>query len=278
MPWGKMDDKFHRNPKVRALRRMKGGREALGVWVYWWSWCLDDPSLTGFVPEDELSGVDAKAAALLCEVGLWDKTDHGYQFHDFSDYNPTREKLEAKRAADRKRIAADREMEKLATAPPVASDTGQMSQATTPDVASDSSATDCATNRDVASLRARWDGNGSSSESSASGELSPEHRAVVRGYKLRYENHKHTPWLSYAANYTEIVNISYWVERTAVAHRLKITQVTAAMLDEFFVDTFAENTGFSLALLAKDPGKYFTRNRQVQSLLESRSQRDREAS
>lgn len=38
MPWGRMDDKFHRNEKVRRLRKIRGGREALGVWVFWWSW------------------------------------------------------------------------------------------------------------------------------------------------------------------------------------------------------------------------------------------------
>lgn len=109
MPWGKMDDKFHRNRKVRELRRSKGGREALGAWVYWWSWCLDDPELTGFVPEDELPPADLKAAELLVEVKLWDRVEGGYVFHDFNDYNPTREKVDHKREADRKRIAAKRE-------------------------------------------------------------------------------------------------------------------------------------------------------------------------
>ena len=109
MPWGRMDDKFHRHQKVRALRRDKAGREALGVWVFWWSWCLDDAELTGFVPRDELSPADLKAAEVLVRVDLWDKVEGGFRFHNFQKWNPTRDQVEAKREADRKRISAKRE-------------------------------------------------------------------------------------------------------------------------------------------------------------------------
>ncbi len=108
MPWGKMDDKFHRNAKVRALRRMKGGREALGSWVYWWSWCLDDPGLSGFVPTEELPAADLKSAELLVQVGLWERVSDGFLFHDFDKYNPSRKQVDTKRMADRERIAAKR--------------------------------------------------------------------------------------------------------------------------------------------------------------------------
>jgi hypothetical protein len=108
MPWGKMDDKFHRNRKVRELRRMKGGRAALGDWSFWWSWCLDDPELTGVVPAAELDATDRKSAALLVQVGLWDEAEGGYRFHDFDEYNPSREQIEAKRSADRERVANKR--------------------------------------------------------------------------------------------------------------------------------------------------------------------------
>lgn len=108
MPWGRMDDKFHRNHKVRALRREKGWREALGVWTFWWSWCLDDPELNGFVPAEELHPSDRKGAALLVKAGLWDVADGGYVFHDFHEWNPTLNQVESKREADRKRVAEKR--------------------------------------------------------------------------------------------------------------------------------------------------------------------------
>jgi hypothetical protein len=114
MAWGMLDDKFHRHPKVRALRRDGArGREALGVWLYWWSWCLDDPAQVGIVPREELPPGDVKAAALLELRGLWDPLPEGWHVHDFEDYLPggralRDEKREAKREADRVRIANNR--------------------------------------------------------------------------------------------------------------------------------------------------------------------------
>ena len=108
MSWGRMDDKFHRNRKVRALRRVKGGREALGVWVFWWSWCLDGADFDGVVPSFELDPGEEKSANLLVEHGLWDRVDGGYAFHDFHAYNPTKDQVASKREADRVRVAGKR--------------------------------------------------------------------------------------------------------------------------------------------------------------------------
>lgn len=109
MTWGKMDDKAHRNKKVRKLYRMGAkGREAYGVWTFRWSWCLDDPELTGIVPEEELDAGELRAAEILCSDlhngrGLWEKVDGGYKFHDFHEYNPTKEQVERKKKYDRDR-------------------------------------------------------------------------------------------------------------------------------------------------------------------------------
>lgn len=109
MSWGKMDDKFHRNRKVRALREMgRDGVLAIGVWTFWWSWCLDDPELTGIVPRSELSKTDLKAASKLVEVGLWEEVSGGFLFHDFHFYNPTKSQVEAKREYDRKYVSLKR--------------------------------------------------------------------------------------------------------------------------------------------------------------------------
>lgn len=108
MTWGKMDDKFHRNRKVRELRRLKGGREALGDWAFWWSWCLDDAELTGVIPSFELDAAGLRSAKLLVQVGLWDEVEGGYAFHDFHEYNPTKAQREAKKTADRERVSAKR--------------------------------------------------------------------------------------------------------------------------------------------------------------------------
>lgn len=126
MPWGKMDDKFHRNRKVRKLRRMRGGVEALGVWAYRWSWCLDDVDLTGMVPEDELDERELKAAPKLVEVGLWDEVEGGFRFHDFNEYNPTKEQVERKKERDRQRAAALRAEEKTRNSEQTSKNTGDL--------------------------------------------------------------------------------------------------------------------------------------------------------
>jgi hypothetical protein len=108
MTWGRMDDKFHRNRKVRELRSTKAGRAALGDWAFWWSWCLDDPSLSGVIPHSELSASDKKSSVHLVSVGLWEEVPEGFRFHDFHEYNPTSEQREAKKTADRERVAKSR--------------------------------------------------------------------------------------------------------------------------------------------------------------------------
>ena len=133
MPWGKMDDKFHRHEKVRALRREKAGREALGVWVYWWSWCLDDAALDGAVPLDVFPEADMKGAALLVKHGLWHQEAECFRFHNFNKWNPTPEQRAHKKENDRTKIAAKR----AALDADVACDIA----ATLPDVACDSLST-----------------------------------------------------------------------------------------------------------------------------------------
>lgn len=116
--WGRMDDKAHRNSKVRKLYRMGAlGREAYGVWTYRWSWCLDSPDLDGFIPDEELDEGERRCAELLSSAlhngrGLWRKVDGGYVIHDFHEYNPTKKQRQKKLRADRERMAEKRAVEK----------------------------------------------------------------------------------------------------------------------------------------------------------------------
>ena len=132
MVWGRMNDKFHRSRKVRELRKTRAGREALGTWVFWWSWCLDGEDLTGVVPADELSRDDDRCAPLLVSVGLWEPIPGGYRFHNFNRYNPTREQVDARRERDRSRRASERAVQRGVeddSTPESPSDTGAGSAA-----------------------------------------------------------------------------------------------------------------------------------------------------
>lgn len=104
MAWGKIDDQLAFHPKV-----LMAGNEALGVWVRALSYSCQ--MLTdGFVPEEIVQAFGgAEAANRLVSAGLWIRRDRGYEFHDWSDYQPSgvvvlerRESVrEARRAAGR---------------------------------------------------------------------------------------------------------------------------------------------------------------------------------
>jgi hypothetical protein len=52
---------------------------------------------------EEIGG-SPRLASTLVEVGLWEVSEGGYQFHDWGDYNPTREEVKADREAARERM------------------------------------------------------------------------------------------------------------------------------------------------------------------------------
>lgn len=107
MPWFKVDDKLHSH--VKAAR---AGLEAMGLWTIAGSWSMDQLT-DGFVPDYIAARLHPKAkrlAAALVKAGLWDEAekdgDTGWQFHDWDEYQPTRDETEAKREAERERKRA----------------------------------------------------------------------------------------------------------------------------------------------------------------------------
>jgi len=90
--WFKVDDSFHSHPKVLAA-----SPAALGLWVVAGSWC--GANLTeGHIPAHVLPRLMPKAERLareLVRVGLWKQTETGFVFHDWTDFNPTREEAVA---------------------------------------------------------------------------------------------------------------------------------------------------------------------------------------
>jgi len=100
MTWFKVDDSFHSHPKVLAAPPA-----ALGLWVVAGAWC--SANLTdGFVPDYVLQRLLPDAAQLagqLVTCGLWRRAKGGYRFHDWSQYQPTKEEATAQR--EKKSIA-----------------------------------------------------------------------------------------------------------------------------------------------------------------------------
>lgn len=107
--WFKVDDSFFSNPKTAML-----SDGATALWLRSGSWSAQQ--LTGgFIPARMVPmfrGSDDSVRE-LCDVGLWERDDErdGYRFHDWSDYQPDVEEVDAlrrkrseagKRGADRR--------------------------------------------------------------------------------------------------------------------------------------------------------------------------------
>jgi hypothetical protein len=112
MPWFKVDDSFHSHPKVLAA-----APAALGLWVVAGSWSGANLS-DGFVPDHVLPRLlpDAESLARqLVSAGLWKRIRGGYRFHDWAEFNPSSETVQAERAAARERMRAMRARRKEGT-------------------------------------------------------------------------------------------------------------------------------------------------------------------
>lgn len=107
--WFKVDDSFFSNPKTAML-----SDGATALWLRSGSWSAQQLT-DGFIPARMVPmfrGSDDSVRE-LCDVGLWERDDErdGYWFHDWSDYQPDGEEVDAlrrkrseagKRGADRR--------------------------------------------------------------------------------------------------------------------------------------------------------------------------------
>lgn len=105
MTWFKVDDTLGSHPKARAA-----GLAAMGLWVTAGAW--SSQHLTeGFVPDWYVNSWPSgqKRAANLVQSGLWIEAEAGFIFHQWEERNPSKEQVEAERAAARERQRRHRE-------------------------------------------------------------------------------------------------------------------------------------------------------------------------
>ncbi|MFR4213719.1 MAG: hypothetical protein ACLT17_08320 [Bifidobacterium catenulatum] len=93
--WFKVDDSFFSNPKTAML-----SDGATALWLRSGSWSAQQLT-DGFIPARMVPmfrGSDDSVRE-LCDAGLWayDEQKDGYQFHDWSDYQPDGEEVDALR-------------------------------------------------------------------------------------------------------------------------------------------------------------------------------------
>lgn len=99
MPWFKVDDGFAFHRKA-----LKAGNTALGLWVRAGSWCAHQLT-DGQVPAEVLAllGGSSEDAEALVSAGLWDRTEEGYEFRGWHEYQPTKADVEEERSKARER-------------------------------------------------------------------------------------------------------------------------------------------------------------------------------
>ena len=118
MTWVKVDDALWRHRKIAAISDDKV-LPCLGLWALALSWV--GANLTdGYVSDRGLLQVAGSDVSVLADelvrVGLWERVDGGYLFHDYLSYNPTSDEVitarsvreEAARKAGRARAAGAR--------------------------------------------------------------------------------------------------------------------------------------------------------------------------
>lgn len=96
MTWFKVDDSFYDHPKVFDAPDC-----VLALWLRAGAWSARNLR-DGFVPAKlpaRLCDDPDTAVRELLDRGLWRRAKGGYQFHDWTDYQPTREEVERDRAA-----------------------------------------------------------------------------------------------------------------------------------------------------------------------------------
>lgn len=112
MTWFAVDDSFHGHPKLAELEA--GGRfaEALSLWTVAGSWCASHLT-DGRVPAAQLRKLvpfsPSRAADELARVGMWDRVDGGFQFHDWDHYQPLRNEVEERRQKSAARTRKSRQ-------------------------------------------------------------------------------------------------------------------------------------------------------------------------
>jgi hypothetical protein len=107
--WFKVDDGLHSSRKVLQIpRRQRWAAE--GLWVHAGSWASDNLT-DGHIPDYIIVewAPPKSAVEALVNVGLWDRTHDGFEFRNWSEYQPSKAEVDAERDANRARQKAFRD-------------------------------------------------------------------------------------------------------------------------------------------------------------------------
>lgn len=140
MVWFRVDDGFHDHPKVEALLESKHASDAIALWTLAGSWCgkqLTDGEISASKVARLGIRHHAKAAQELVRVRLWEKTDTGFRFHEWTERQAARADVDQSRreSADRmRRLRANQRARREETARESIDESGNVRANNTPHV------------------------------------------------------------------------------------------------------------------------------------------------
>ena len=104
MAWFKVDDGFHASRKLLKIPK-RARFAAIGLWTVAGSWAADQLT-DGNVPDYMIRewGSPPAAPEALVDAGLWERTQDGYTFRNWHEYQPSKQDVDAERAASRERM------------------------------------------------------------------------------------------------------------------------------------------------------------------------------
>ncbi|QIG57731.1 replication initiation protein [Arthrobacter phage Shoya] len=104
MAWFKVDDGLHASRKLLKIPK-RARFAAVGLWTIAGSWCADQLT-DGVVPDYMLEawGAPPSAPQSLVDAELWDRESGGYVFRNWHEYQPSKQDVDAERAASRERM------------------------------------------------------------------------------------------------------------------------------------------------------------------------------
>ena len=104
MSWFKVDDGLHSSRKLLSIPK-RARFAAVGLWTVAGSWSADQLT-DGHVPDYMIKEWGAPPAApdALVDAGLWERTHDGYLFRNWHEYQPSKQDVDAERAASRERM------------------------------------------------------------------------------------------------------------------------------------------------------------------------------
>lgn len=107
MSWFKLDDGFYDHPKI-----VNAGNTAAGLYARCGAWCAKQLT-NGFIPNEIGRSYGSQTSIKKLEAqGLWERVKGGWLMHDYLDYNPSRDQVQAERETTAQRQRAWREKRK----------------------------------------------------------------------------------------------------------------------------------------------------------------------